>query len=79
MPEIDRRPHFFLELTCATDGRTHRVDEVLLARGADVAGRIEASCGRRIVAASMAEPPGRPCLLCAAAVSAVGGASHRAG
>lgn len=64
----DRRPpHYFVDVTCTTDGRTHRVDELLLAvGGVSGSGRVEALCGRWVVAASMAEPPGPGCHLCRA-------------
>jgi hypothetical protein len=76
---LDRRnDHHFVEVTCTTDGRMHRIDEVLLAAGrVGGSGRIEALCGRGVLAASMAEPPGPPCHLCAAALVGAGAAPAR--
>lgn len=72
MLDVDRAgaglPRYFVDVTCATDGRTHHVDELLLSDGSSSgSGRIEALCGRFVVAASMAEPPGPGCQLCRAA------------
>lgn len=80
MLEVDgrRHRHYFVDVTCSTDGRTHRIDEVLLAASsADGSGRIEALCGRRVVAASMAEPPGPACQLCVAAPVGAGSGAQR--
>ncbi|GAA2555234.1 hypothetical protein [Pseudonocardia hydrocarbonoxydans] len=58
--------HRYLDVLARDDGRTHRVDERVLAATRSTGGRPVARCGRLLVVASLAEPPGPPCPLCAA-------------
>jgi hypothetical protein len=54
-----------LSVTCSNDRRSHLVDDAVLAFGLG-SGHLAALCGRSILAAPMAAPPGPPCSLCAA-------------
>ncbi len=54
-----------LSVTCSNDLRSHQVDDAVLASGLG-SGHLAALCGRSILAAPMAAPPGPPCPLCAA-------------
>jgi hypothetical protein len=54
-------------ITCIVDGRAHEVPDVQIAGPqADRRGRYVAVCGHVVTAASMIEPEGAPCPLCAA-------------
>ncbi len=54
-------------VTCAVDGRSHAISDVQLARpAADTGGRYQAVCGHLVTPASLVEPDGKPCRLCAA-------------
>jgi hypothetical protein len=54
-------------ITCTVDGRAHAVPDVQIAGPqADRRGRYVAVCGHVVTAASMIEPEGAPCPLCAA-------------
>jgi hypothetical protein len=54
-------------ITCIVDGRAHDVPDVQIAGPqADRRGRYVAVCGHVVTAASMIEPEGAPCPLCAA-------------
>jgi hypothetical protein len=54
-------------ITCIVDGRAHDVPDVQIAGPqADRQGRYVAVCGHVVTAASMIEPEGAPCPLCAA-------------
>ena len=54
-------------ITCMLDGRAHAVPDVQVAGPqADRRGRYVALCGHVVTAASMVEPEGAPCPLCAA-------------
>jgi len=56
-----------IAITCAVDGRAHDVPDVQIAGPqADRRGRYVAVCGHVVTAASMTEPEGAPCPLCAA-------------
>lgn len=56
-----------ITITCAVDGRAHDVPDVEIAGPqADGRGRYVAVCGHVVTAASMIEPDGAPCPLCAA-------------
>jgi hypothetical protein len=56
-----------ITVTCAIDGRAHDVPDVQIAGPqADRRGRYVAVCGHVVTAASMIEPEGAPCPLCAA-------------
>jgi phage tail protein X len=58
----------FLDVLSSHDGRTHQVAErVLTADPGSAGGRPVARCGRLLVVASLAAPPGPPCALCTAA------------
>jgi hypothetical protein len=54
-----------LSVTCSNDRRNHQVDDAVYASGLG-SGRLAALCGRSIMAAPMAAPPGPPCPLCSA-------------
>jgi hypothetical protein len=54
-------------ITCIVDGRAHDVPDVQIAGPqSDRRGRYVAVCGHVVTAASMIEPEGAPCPLCAA-------------
>jgi hypothetical protein len=54
-------------ITCIVDGRAHDVPDVQIAGPqADRQGRYVAVCGHVVTAASMIEPEGARCPLCAA-------------
>lgn len=54
-------------VTCAGDGRCHRITETAYAAGlACSSGRFLAVCGRVVLAASLSRLPGPPCRACAA-------------
>jgi len=56
-----------ITITCAVDGRAHDVPDAQIAGPqADRRGRYVAVCGHVVTAASMIEPEGAPCPLCAA-------------
>ena len=56
-----------ITVTCCVDSRAHEVPDAELAEAARrLDGYFQALCGHRITAASMVEPDGQPCLLCAA-------------
>jgi hypothetical protein len=56
-------------VTCCIDTRAHEVPDAELAASVRrLDGYFQAVCGHRIAAASMVEPDGEPCLLCAAIV-----------
>lgn len=57
-----------VDITCSQDGLMHQIDDVVLTAAIGHGfGRFSALCGRFVVAASMTEPPGPPCPLCATA------------
>ncbi len=54
-----------VELTCARDGRTHRVDEHAYATGlGSRRGTFRAVCGVIVLAGALVTPPGRRCPTC---------------
>jgi hypothetical protein len=54
-------------VTCSSDQRRHLVDDVTLTTGREGNdGRFQALCGHTVLAASLADPPGRDCPLCEA-------------
>jgi hypothetical protein len=53
-------------ITCAVDGRAHDVPDVQIAGPQAGLGRYVAVCGHVVTAASMIEPEGARCPLCAA-------------
>ena len=53
-------------ITCAVDGHAHDVPDVQIAGPQADRGRYVAVCGHVVTAASMIEPEGAPCPLCAA-------------
>ena len=56
-----------VSITCVVDGRCHRVSDLQLgAAETDTRGRYRALCGHLVTAASLAEPDGVPCPVCAA-------------
>ena len=56
-----------ITVTCCVDSHAHEVPDTELAEAARrLDGCFQALCGHRITAASMVEPDGQPCLLCAA-------------
>ncbi len=55
-----------ISVTCVADGRAHRVSDVEIAtEAARRDGYYQALCGHLVAAASMVEPDGLPCALCA--------------
>ena len=65
-PGTAEPPNGSVELTCARDGLTHRVDEPAYTAG--LAGRrgiFRAVCGAVVLAGSLVTPPGRRCPTCA--------------
>ncbi|MGH3869856.1 MAG: hypothetical protein ACRDQ4_27905 [Pseudonocardiaceae bacterium] len=54
-----------IPITCFLDGRAHDVTDENVVAGRRT-GKYLAECGRRIVAAAMAAPVGRPCARCTA-------------
>lgn len=61
-----RAPSTTISITCLTDGLAHDVpDAQLAAPAADRAGCYIAVCGHVVTAASMVEPDGKRCPLCA--------------
>jgi hypothetical protein len=55
----------FVEVTCASDRLSHRVDEIAYSAGlAGRRGRFRAVCGRLVLATSLCTVPGRPCPQC---------------
>ena len=62
-----REAHATVVITCTVDGRAHAVPDAQIAGPqADRRGRYVAVCGHVVTAASMIEPEGAPCPLCAA-------------
>lgn len=59
------RSRWSLSVTCCDDRRSHEVDDAVFASSLG-SGRLAALCGRTILAAPMAAPPGPPCPLCRA-------------
>jgi hypothetical protein len=71
---IARRPRRddarWVGVTAIPDGRTHLIDEAVLAVAlAAGSGRLPVVCGGIVVPAALGEPPGRPCPLCRAALA----------
>ena len=61
------RPCRPVGVTCSSDQRRHLVDDVTLTTaGEGHSGRFLALCGHSVLAASLADPPGRDCPLCVA-------------
>jgi hypothetical protein len=56
-------------ITCGVDGLAHEVTDENMAAGRH-AGRYQALCGYRVLAAAMAAPIGRPCSRCTAVLEA---------
>jgi hypothetical protein len=59
----------FVNVVAVTDGHTHRVPEPLFAEALAIGAPLRAQCGLLILPASLAQPFGRPCLLCAPSVA----------
>lgn len=65
-PPVIRPPSTTIRITCLTDGLAHDVPDAQLAAAAnDRAGCYIAVCGHVVTAASMVEPDGKRCPLCA--------------
>lgn len=56
-------------ITCSVDGLAHEVIDESMAAGRH-AGRYQALCGSRVLAAAMVAPIGRPCTRCTAVLVA---------
>jgi hypothetical protein len=58
-----------IPITCGVDGQEHEVTDENMAAGRH-AGRYQALCGYRVVAAAMVAPAGRPCFQCTEVLAA---------
>ena len=61
----------FVQVVSAEDGQSHLIAFAVFEQGLAAGdGRYVASCGKKMLAASMSDEPGRSCNLCRAAMNA---------